>query len=425
MTFPVKYYQSGMPGAPVLSNNWGDLVALLDACLVTGFNLKTIDSITFAAGFATASISSGHTYAVDQVVAVAGADQEAYNGEQRLSAVTANTITYPVTGTPVTPATAQGAISCKVASLGWEKAFAGTHKAAYRSLDPQSPRHYLRVDNSQKSANGFTAYPASGAKWANVGVCEMMTDIDTITGAQAPFDPLLPTKNWQAVQANQWGWHKWYHAAQNSTEASGDGGAGSRSWQLIGDGRLFYFSTNFQVAGAMSGRVLYCFGDPISFKAGDASGTLLLADDLFNSATSLSFPGSQTEYGLTQSRLFAGKTMLRNFGQLGGPVRWGVTSLKTSASGTEASGRLVSVPWPNGPDYALWLLPAYIQQEDGHMRGLMPGLRWIPQVQTYSDLTVVENVLNEPGRKFLLAQYQYGGEFNSASLGFDLTGPWR
>ena len=49
----VKYFNSGMTGAPQISNNWGDLVTMLDACLVNGFALKAIDTLTFADGVAT------------------------------------------------------------------------------------------------------------------------------------------------------------------------------------------------------------------------------------------------------------------------------------------------------------------------------------------------------------------------------------
>ena len=422
MTFPVKYYHSGMPGAPVLSNNWGDLVGLLDACLVTGFNLKTIDSITFAAGFATATISAGHTYAVDQVVEVAGADQAAYNGEQRLSAVTANTITYPVTGTPVTPATAQGAMSCKVASLGWEKAFAGTHKAAYRSLDPQSPRHYLRVDNSAKLANGFTNYPTTNAKWANVGICEQMTDIDTMLGAQAPFDPLKPTKNWQAVQANQWGWHMWPHAMISSF--SNDGAAGARTWVLVGDGRLFYVFSTWAPGYNWGGMVSSCFGDPISFKAGDAYGTVLCADDAFGSPI-YTYPAQGAGEGLTNSHNRSGKLLLRSHTQLGNPVLWGTASLNTN-NAAQTSGFGQGVPFPNGPDFSVLLAPVYIAQEDGHLRGLLPGLRWVLQDRPMSNLTIIDNVSGEPGKKFLFVSHGYqnvGAE--RCQMAFDITGPWR
>ena len=114
----VKYFNSGMTGAPQISNNWGDLVTMLDACLVNGFALKAIDSLTFADGVATASITAGHAYLRDQVVLIAGADQPEYNGLFRVISTTTTTFTYAVTGTPVTPATTATSISAKVAQPG-------------------------------------------------------------------------------------------------------------------------------------------------------------------------------------------------------------------------------------------------------------------------------------------------------------------
>jgi hypothetical protein len=48
---------------------------------------------------------------------------------------------------------------------------------------------------------------------------EDLSDIDTIVGAQAPYDPNNPTQNWKQVTASQWGWYKWYHARAPSTKA--------------------------------------------------------------------------------------------------------------------------------------------------------------------------------------------------------------
>ena len=176
----VKYFNSGMTGAPQISNNWGDLVTMLDACLVNGFALKAIDTLTCVDGVATATISAGHAYRSEQVVEIAGADQPAYNGQFRVIATTATTFTFAVTGTPVSPATSATSLSAKVAPLGWEKAFAGTNKAAYRSKNPASPQNLLLIDNSLKTPN----YTTSWAKWANVGIVEDLSDIDTIVGAQ-------------------------------------------------------------------------------------------------------------------------------------------------------------------------------------------------------------------------------------------------
>jgi hypothetical protein len=418
----VKYFNSGMTGAPQISNNWGDLVTMLDACLVNGFALKAIDTLTCVDGMATATISAGHAYRPEQVVEIAGADQPEYNGEVRVIAATATSFTYAVIGTPVSPATSATSISAKVAPLGWEKAFAGTNKAAYRSQNPASPQNLLLIDDSLKTPG----YTTTWAKWANVGIVEDLADIDTIVGAQAPFDPNNPTQNWKQVQANQWGWYKWYHARTSGYDNSGDSGGGNRNWVLIGDDRLFYLFVTNAAGYGWYGRNGYCFGDITSFKPADNYATVLAAEDIYWSNSSSgysSYPGQYNGYGLTQSLEFTAKVLLRNHTQVGNPVRFGLTSLNTN-NGQQVCGR-GPMPFPNGPDYSLWLLPTYVRQEDGHMRGLMPGMLWMPQDRPYSDQTIVDNVVGQTGRKFLLVRTQYSSEAEGAQIAFDITGPWR
>jgi hypothetical protein len=417
----VKYFNSGMAGAPQISNNWGDLVSMLDACLVNGFALKAIDTLTSAGGIATATISSGHAYRPDQVVLIAGAEQPEYNGQFRVLTTTATTFTYAVTGTPASPATTTTSLSAKVAPLGWEKPFAGTNKASYRSKNPQSPQNILLVDDSLKTPG----YTTSWAKWANVGIVEDLADIDTIVGAQAPYDPNNPTQNWKQVTANQWGWYKWYHARQTGYDVYGDSGGGNRNWVLIGDDRLFFLFCTHAAGFNWYGRSCYCFGDITSFKPGDNYATVLAAHDLYwsNNNQYMSYPSEYGGTSLIASLDFSGHVLLRNHTQLGNPVRWAATSLNTN-NGQQICGR-GPMPFPNGADYSLWLLPTYVRQEDGHMRGLMPGMYWMPQDRPYSDQTIVDNVVGQTGKRFLLVRTQYSSETEGAQVAFDITGPWR
>ena len=96
------------------------------------------------------------------MVEIAGAEQPEYNGSFRVLSTTTTAFTYAVTGAPVSPATTTTNLSAKVAPLGWEKPFAGTSKAAYRSKNPQSPQNILLIDNSLKTPN----YTTGWAKWA-------------------------------------------------------------------------------------------------------------------------------------------------------------------------------------------------------------------------------------------------------------------
>jgi hypothetical protein len=416
----VKYFTSGMTGAPQISNNWGDLVTMLDACLVNGFALKAIDTLTFDSGIATATISAGHAYLPAQVVEIAGANQPEYNGQFRVLSITTTTFTYAVTGTPVSPATTATSLSAKVAPLGWDKPFSDTNKAAYRSRNPASPQNMLLIDDSLKTPN----YTTTWAKWSNVGIVEDMTDINTIVGAQAPYDPNSPTKNWKQVEDNQWGWHKWYHARQGGYENYGDSGVGNRNWVLVGDDRLFYLFVTNAAGYNWYGRNFYCFGDITSFKPGDQYATALVADDNYlGMSNNFQYPGYQCNYGLVESLDFTGKVLLRDHTQLGNTVRFGVTSLNINNNQQICGSG--SMPFPNGPDYSLWLLPTYVKQEDGNMRGLMPGMLWMPQNRPYADQTIVDNVVGQAGRKFLLVTTQYSNYTEGAQVAFDITGPWR
>ena len=151
---------------------------------------------------------------------------------------------------------------------------------------------------------------------------------------------------------------------------------------------------------------------------------MLAADDNYSGMSNhWSYPGQYGGYGLVCSLDFSGKLLLRNHTQLGNPVRFGLTSLNTN-NGQQICGR-GPTPFPNGADYSLWLLPTYVRQEDGHMRGILPGMLWMPQDRPYSDQTIVDNVVGQEGRRFLLVRTQYSSETEGAQIAFDITGPWR
>ena len=78
--------------------------------------------------------------------------------------------------------------------LGWSKPFSGTGKAAYLQTDNSNgDKPYLRVVDALDPA-----WNSTYAKYAKVGICEGMTNIDT-WNTEAPYDPASPTKNWVGV----------------------------------------------------------------------------------------------------------------------------------------------------------------------------------------------------------------------------------
>jgi len=167
MTLPVHWYRHDMGGAPVARGVAGDAIALLDACLVNGFNLRTATSVVVSAEVATMTFSSAFGWLQHQVIEVAGATPAALNGEKRVSTVVGNSITFPAPG--VANGTATGTITCRTPGLGWSKVFSSANIAVYRAPDIAGTRMFLRVDDTDSTrarARGF----------------ETMSDVNTGTG---------------------------------------------------------------------------------------------------------------------------------------------------------------------------------------------------------------------------------------------------
>jgi hypothetical protein len=96
--FEIELAGSGSPGvAPA----WGPL---LKACgFAEALNTAAV-TITLSGSVATATLTA-HGFTVGSKVTISGATQPEYNGVQTITAVTTNTFSYAVVGTPVTPAT--------------------------------------------------------------------------------------------------------------------------------------------------------------------------------------------------------------------------------------------------------------------------------------------------------------------------------
>ena len=116
------------------------------------------------------------------------------------------------------------------------------------------------------------------------------------------------------------------------------------------------------------GRNSYRFGDITSLPGDNYATVLAPTTTTGDEQPAGAIPASSAATGLVSSLDFTGKVLLRNHTQLGNPVRFGLTSLNTEQR--PADLRRGPTPFPNGPDYSLWLLPTYVRQEDGHMRGI-------------------------------------------------------
>jgi len=52
-------------------------------------------------------------------------------------------------------------------------------------------------------------------------------------------------------------------------------------------------------------------------------------------------------------------------------------------------------------------------------------MHWMHQNRPYSDQTIIENVVGQPDKRFVLVRTQYSSETEGAQVAFDISGPWR
>lgn len=388
----VKHFHSAMSGAPVLSGSAGALLAVLDACLVTGFGLKAAEGITVSGGVATVSFASGHSFVPDAVALIEGATPAGLNGEKRVISTTTNTITFAAPG--VVDGAATGTISANLAPAGWEKVFSGTNVAAYRSLDVTGTRMYLRVDDT-------------GTTNARVVGYEAMTDVNTGTG---PFP--------SPAQIGGGGW--WPKA--NTANAT------PLAWTVIADDKsvIVHIHTATSSPGASGG--LWEFGDLESLKSGDAYACRVQCHNVDAASGTYVLPSMSAYCGISGADV--GAYISRSFTALGGAVAAAhcADGLFSFAKLSGAGGASGVVPnYPNGPDNALVLVRKAIVEPGVGLRGRSRGLYVTPQVchQAFAWRDKVDGQGPLAGRKLLAIKCGSPAGVSSEGVAFvDITGPW-
>lgn len=388
----VKGFDHAQIGAPQLSGVAGAGIALLDAVLVNGFNLKALDGLSVTANVATAVVSGGHPYRVDDVVLLAGQSDPLIVGEFRVTEVTGTIFKFVTTGIPDGPIATPG--TAKIAPLGWQKLYAGTNKAVYKRTDPAAPAAVLRVDDSD-------------AKFMRARLFEAMTDVDSGTGP-APTDSQFS------------GGLCWYKS--NSANAT------LRPWQLFGDALRFVFLSAFsaQIPYADGvGFAPYAFGAMRSERAADAYPDVITGQQ----TTTASWPNEQW-YGLhaaVTSGSQPGAYISRPFTQVGGAVPCHQNPVfALDISGGDASTYPV---FPNPVNNALELAvidlregSATISQGDPR-RGTWPGMYFVCHRKPLQQGAVITDHPDFPGRRLIVLATPHSSG-NVGRMVVDATGPW-
>lgn len=391
MSNEVIWYDSSETGAPVLNNTAGSMLAVLDACLINGFNVKSVTSIVVASDVATVTCTGhGYSNSYGKLVKIAGATPAGLNGNKQITVTGANTFTFVTSG--ITDQTATGTISARRAPLGtWEKPYTGTNKAMYRSTDTTVTGALLRVDDAL-SGGGCSATSA------RVRMVEAASDVDTFT-TPCPTDGQLSNGGY------------WQRGSNTAT---------AKGWRLIGDGRFFWFLTQLSTG---TSHAPYLFGDYASYKAGDSTNAILGysssdSGGATNSATS-SIDGATT---LAAGAVTLGfPTILRANNGVGTSS---FAACIPTIVGMPANPGIGGLTYPSPVDGGLVIAyPTALLEPSVGIRGIMPALAYsTANISAVPDLTILDALQNS-SRKFLVA---YASNTNVACVPlFDLTGPWR
>ena len=393
----VMLYHSGQVGAPGANLAIaGGMSGLLDACLVNGFNVQGVATLTRSGTTATATTSGTHGFAVGEWVDVAGADQAAYNGRVKVTAAPAvNQFAYEVTGSPATPAT--GTITARYGPAGWSKPHSGTNGGVYVT-GAGSLGHAMQVEDDNPYAD------------ANAS-CR--TRIVTVpTGFPDSGDDL---------------------GEQCRITKSGAG------WVLVADDRTCYVIIGAQVS--------FCFGEFESLLSGDlfsffqnrgqnAIGSVVANDSAVSGGSTVGaglwFPAASSAANDTAASF--GATIVRGVSQLAGTVTahpWaaGVSPAHADAGAAVAFAvrRRQNLQFPNQADNTVPLVPEYLVERVAGLRTMRGRLRgaYFPLALADSGsfvnnvLRLDDVVINGTLRKIALCRYAGG-----AQIAFDMGETW-
>ncbi|CAN7170648.1 hypothetical protein LJR118_000299 [Acidovorax sp. LjRoot118] len=400
MTSPVdtsvKFFNEGMPGAPVLNGVAGALIALFDACLITGFGLRAC-TITVSSGVATVAVASDvkNLNLVDSVQLIAGVAGGMtgfanLNGEQKITSATATTLTF---ATAVANGTATGTITIKQAPVPyWEKTYSSTNIACYRSTDPATLGAFLQVTDT-------------GTTTATVRMYETMSAFGTGTNpAPAVADMATP-----------W-WVK--STAANST---------ANTWDLFGDSRGFYLcpTPGYGAVNTVQSQPTYYFGDLITYRSVDPYAVWIAAS---NNATQTY---GSVALGQQGGNSQAGARLLRSYTGLGLAIQaWGVPQ-----SGAQSSVSGVDTQWGSFPTIDGKLRLTKIHATEGAAianavvlpRGLFPGISYVPLTGGGTSFPRGTRIAID-GRVLVSVRQGVATTETAGTSGYcwiDITGPWR
>lgn len=228
--FP-QYISSKQLGAPQMGSrvsDKGQIITVLDACLVKGFGDTTVADTRIEGEFVVLNFGVIHRFLRFQYVSISGATDTNLNGNKKVLKVTATEI-YLEKGS-VSDLT--GTIVVKVAPLGWKNVGSTSNKLlrAYQSTVNPTLNKILHLDCNLPTASLYGA--TNPIKKAVVSVVDTLP---SMVGFKSLTNDYLGNKRYVD------GLFHWVQAIESISPANDIESITDIDWIIIGDNEFFYF----------------------------------------------------------------------------------------------------------------------------------------------------------------------------------------
>lgn len=405
----VTWFSSSQNGSQqMMGHSNGDMLKVLDDCLINGFNELPASSITLYDNNLTIGFDGAHGFLKLQTVFISGADDPLLNGNHKIRSSTNTSIDLYVAGATVTT----GTITVKVAPLGWQSIFGATDplRRAYRSNSSNSLKRVLYIDMDKAGDGTYgagTGYAAENpALEARVSVCQDMQIMSEQIG------PMTQTAHGTA--GTNEGSLFWYQKREQQKVTAVKNTR--TQWRIVGNAEFFYLIINWSAIPAIDSLVggdVYGFGQFAGLNNEPQDRTFLMATYNINSAA-VALTGSM-----------GGRISSSNAASIGafvpqsGQLAFINASVAGIANNTVFFSGLNYIAYPNPVGSTLITLPMRIAKSaDTKLTGLFPSMLYIENNIALVDYdeTIQDGVL------ILAVQKQNATGFIPAFYGFYIGG---
>lgn len=359
MAQKVRLYRRSDVGSPIdlRGDTSGKVLQILRACLVDGYSIGTVSSITRVDNLVTVTMAAAHgLLSYGSYITIAGCDQPEYNGEWLVEAISTTQFTFTIAGLPATPAT--GTPTAFKAGAGWSEPFpTASNVGSFRQ--GAGNQFYLNVMDNQTYNTFFAGF-------------ENMTALST------------GTQRFPEGGTNV-GLYRGYVGTSND-------------WYLIATDTWFYMLDRCQDDNNYWQSIF--FGDFESYVLQDGFNTALIGGSNTNSGGSLSY----MRLGIAGVETSDASWCARHHDQSGKAVsvHRSATATRTTVNNTIGSA---GYSYPEAVSSMFFVSPIYLQVSGG-LRGKLPNLLGPVHARPHATYTWVDI----DGATYLAFYHYNGGE---------------